>query len=113
MQTGKRVLITAAASGIGLAIARGFSAEDAKVHVCDINEDALHASKQSDPSITSPLCDVSDRSSVERLITDATHTLGCLDVLVNNAGTSGPTAPMETIEPDAWEAVLRVNLIGM
>jgi len=53
MQTGKRVLITAAASGIGLAIARGFSAEGAKVHVCDINEDALHASKQSDPSIIS------------------------------------------------------------
>jgi NAD(P)-dependent dehydrogenase (short-subunit alcohol dehydrogenase family) len=41
MQTGKRVFITAAASGIGLAIARGFAAEGAKVHVCDINEDAL------------------------------------------------------------------------
>jgi len=112
MQTGKRVLITAAASGIGLAIARGFAAEGAKVHVCDINEDALRALKQSDPSITSTLCDVSDRSSVERLVTDATRTLGGLDVLVNNAGISGPTAPMETIEPDAWEAVLRVNLIG-
>jgi NAD(P)-dependent dehydrogenase (short-subunit alcohol dehydrogenase family) len=112
MQTGKRVLITAAASGIGLAIARGFAAEGAKVHVCDINEDALRALKQSDPSIASTLCDVSDRSSVEKLVTDATHTLGGLDVLVNNAGISGPTAPMETIEPDAWEAVLRVNLIG-
>ena len=31
---------------------------------------------------------------------------------MNNAGVSGPTAPMETIEPDAWEAVLKVNLIG-
>jgi len=66
MHTGKRVLITAAASGIGLAIARGFAAEGAKVHVCDISEDALRALKQSDPSITSTLCDVSDRSSVER-----------------------------------------------
>jgi NAD(P)-dependent dehydrogenase (short-subunit alcohol dehydrogenase family) len=112
MQTGKRVLITAAASGIGLAIARGFAAEGAKVNVCDINEDALRALKQSDPSITSTLCDVSDRSSVERLVTDATHTLGGLDVLVNNAGVSGPTAHMEAIDPDAWEAVLRVNLVG-
>jgi len=50
MQTGKRVLITAAANGIGLAIARGFAAEGSKVHVCDINEVALHALKQSDPS---------------------------------------------------------------
>jgi len=32
--------------------------------------------------------------------------------LVNNAGISGPTAPVETMDPDAWEAVLRVNLIG-
>jgi NAD(P)-dependent dehydrogenase (short-subunit alcohol dehydrogenase family) len=112
MQRGKRVLITAGASGIGLAIACGFAAEGAKVHVCDHNEDALHALKQSDPSITSTVCDVSDRSSVERLVTDATHRLGGLDVLVNNVGISGPTAPVETMDPDAWEAVLRVNLTG-
>jgi NAD(P)-dependent dehydrogenase (short-subunit alcohol dehydrogenase family) len=112
MHTGKRVLITAAASGIGLAIARGFVAQGAKVHVCDINEDALRSLKQSDPSITSTVCDVSDRSSVERLIIDATNNLGGLDVLVNNAGISGPTAPVETMDPDAWEAVLRVNLTG-
>jgi NAD(P)-dependent dehydrogenase (short-subunit alcohol dehydrogenase family) len=112
MHTGKRVLITAGASGIGLAIARAFAAEGAKVHICDINEDALRALKQSDPSITSTVCDVSDRLSVERLIIDATHTLGGLDVLVNNAGISGPTASVETMGPDAWEAVLRVNLTG-
>jgi len=52
------------------------------------------------------------RLSVERLVIDATHILGGLNVLVNNAGTSGPTAPVETMEPDAWEAVLRVNLTG-
>jgi short-subunit dehydrogenase involved in D-alanine esterification of teichoic acids len=34
------------------------------VHVCDHNEDAVHALKQSDPPITSTICDVSDRSSV-------------------------------------------------
>jgi NAD(P)-dependent dehydrogenase (short-subunit alcohol dehydrogenase family) len=39
MPTGKRVLITAAASGIGLEIARGFVAQGAKVHVCDIEKD--------------------------------------------------------------------------
>jgi NAD(P)-dependent dehydrogenase (short-subunit alcohol dehydrogenase family) len=35
-----------------------------------------------------------------------------MDVLVNNAGISGPTALVETMDPDAWEAVLRVNLTG-
>jgi NAD(P)-dependent dehydrogenase (short-subunit alcohol dehydrogenase family) len=112
MHSGKRVLITAGASGIGLAIARAFAAESAKVHICDINEHALQALKRSDTSITSTICDVSDRTSVERLVIEATQTLGGMDVLVNNAGISGPTAPLETIDPDAWEAALRVNLTG-
>jgi len=47
MNTGKRVLITAAASGIGLAIARGFVAQGANMHICDI--DVLQPLKQSDP----------------------------------------------------------------
>jgi NAD(P)-dependent dehydrogenase (short-subunit alcohol dehydrogenase family) len=98
-ETGKRVLIAAAASGIGLAIARDFAAQGAKVHVCDINEDALRALKQSDPSITSTLCDVSDRSSVERLVADATHTLGGLDVLVNNGATGVLNVNLSTDEP--------------
>ena len=112
MQTGKRVLITAGGSGIGLAIARAFAAEEAKVHICDINEDALRVVTKADPSITSSVCDVSDRSAVERMVKAATTELGGLDVLVNNAGISGPTAPVEEMDPDAWEAVLRVNLTG-
>lgn len=112
MHSGKRVLITAGASGIGLAIARAFAAQGAKVHICDINEDAIQGLKQSDTSITSTVCDVSDRTAVERLVIEATRTLGGMDVLVNNAGIAGPTAPVETMDPVAWEAVLRVNLTG-
>ena len=112
MQTGKRVLITAGGSGIGLAIARAFAAEGTKVHICDINEDALRVVAKADPSITWSVCDVSDRSAVERMVKAATTELGGLDVLVNNAGISGPTAPVEQMDPDAWEAVLRVNLTG-
>ncbi len=43
---------------------------------------------------------------------DAVDTLGGIDILVNNAGISGPTAPVEEIDPDAWDAVLAVNLTG-
>ena len=95
-----------------MAIARAFAAEGANVHICDIAEKALRALTQAEPSITATVCDVSDRPAVERLVKAAADTLGGLDVLVNNAGISGPTAPVEATDPDAWEAVLRVNLTG-
>jgi len=47
MNTGKRVIITAAESGIELAITRGFVAQGAKVHICEI-DDSLRSLKQSD-----------------------------------------------------------------
>jgi NAD(P)-dependent dehydrogenase (short-subunit alcohol dehydrogenase family) len=112
MQQVKRVLVTAGASGIGLAIALAFAAQGAKVHVCDIDADALRRLAAEEPAITSTVCDVSDRVSAERLVADVAAALGGLDVLVNNAGISGPTAPLEAMDPDAWDAVLRVNLTG-
>jgi NAD(P)-dependent dehydrogenase (short-subunit alcohol dehydrogenase family) len=81
-----------------LAIARAFAAEGAKVHICDIAEKALRALTQAEPSITATVCDVSDRPAVERLVKAAADTLGGLDVLVNNAGISGPTAPVEATD---------------
>jgi NAD(P)-dependent dehydrogenase (short-subunit alcohol dehydrogenase family) len=46
------------------------------------------------------------------MVAEATAALGGLDVLVNNAGISGPTAPVEAMDPDAWDFVVRVNLTG-
>jgi NAD(P)-dependent dehydrogenase (short-subunit alcohol dehydrogenase family) len=112
MSNGRRVVITAAAQGIGLAIARAFAAEGDRVHICDINSEALARVTDDNPAITATMCDVSDRSSVESFIRAATDALGGIDVLVNNAGISGPTASVEEMDPDQWEAVLAVNLTG-
>ena len=49
--------------------------------------------------ISATLCDLSDRSSVEAFVAEAAQTLGGIDVLVNNAGISGPTAPVEEVDP--------------
>ncbi|MFE7708374.1 SDR family oxidoreductase [Streptomyces sp. NPDC057486] len=112
MNTERRVVVTAGAAGIGLATARAFAANGDRVHICDIDERALEQITEADPVITATVCDVSDRPSVENFVEAAAHTLGGIDVLVNNAGISGPTAPVEEMDPDQWEKVLAVNLTG-
>ena len=107
-----RVLVTAGASGIGLATARAFAREGARVHVCDVDGDALEALATSDPRLARSVCDVADRAAVARLFDDALSSLGGLDVLVNNAGIAGPTAACEQIEPSEWERTLAVNITG-
>jgi NAD(P)-dependent dehydrogenase (short-subunit alcohol dehydrogenase family) len=108
----QKVLVTAGASGIGLAIARAFIAVGAKVFICDIDGDALAGAGRDHPGLLTGLGDISKRADIERMMTEAASALGGLDVLVNNAGISGPTAPVETMDPDAWNAVVQVNLTG-
>ena len=108
----QRVLITAAASGIGLAIARAFSAIEAKVFITDINAQALEMAKREMPGVVTRVCDNSKQADIEAMVPSAVEALGGLDVLVNNAGISGSTAPVDVMEPEQWEAVLTVNLTG-
>src|SRR3954469_11743389 len=108
----QRVLVTAGASGIGKEIAQAFMASGAKVCVCDIDEAALRKAAQDLPGLITGVCDVSKRQDVERMMATAVAKLGGLDVLVNNAGISGPTAAVEDMDPDAWEKVMQVDLTG-
>ena len=109
---GLRVLVTAGASGIGLATARAFAREGARVHVCDIDEAALNALTTSDSGLSRSTCDVADTASVAALFDDVRSALGGLDALVNNAGIAGPTAACEDIAVRDWERTLAVNLTG-
>jgi len=109
---GARVLVTAGASGIGLAIAREFVREGARVHVCDVDASALGALSASDQAVSHSHCDVSDEASVRRLFDDMLARHGGLDVLVNNAGIAGPTARCEDISLADWDRTLAVNLTG-
>ena len=89
MQTsveGKRVLITAAASGIGYAFAKAFIENGARVHICDISEDLLADCKKTLPNVGATLTDIADPDQVDRLFEEALPHLDGLDVLINNAG---------------------------
>lgn len=109
---GARVLVTAGAQGIGLAIARRFLDLGADVHICDVDEPALKAAQESLPSLSASLTNVSDESQVLAMFEALGARWGALDVLVNNAGVSGPTSRLEDTTLDAWRNTLDVNLTG-
>jgi len=103
--SGRRVIITAGASGIGAALADAFAERGARVHLCDVDDSALshcrHAWSRAD---------VSRREDIDRYMETALAHLGGLDVLVNNAGIAGPTASVTDIEPADLSATLDINL---
>jgi NAD(P)-dependent dehydrogenase (short-subunit alcohol dehydrogenase family) len=107
-----RVLVTAGGAGIGYAIARAFHGAGASVYICDIDEAALARAANEMPGLHAKRCDVGDRAAVAHMVEDAAQQLGGLNVVVNNAGIGGPTKPMHELDPDDWDAVLRVNLTG-
>lgn len=109
---GARVLVTAGAQGIGLAIARRFLGLGADVHICDVDEQSLQAVRESLPALSASRTDVSDESQVLAMFEALRGRWGGLDVLVNNAGVSGPTSRLEDTTLDAWRNTLDVNLTG-
>ena len=84
----------------------------AKVFVCDIDPKALETLAQEIPGVKTVVCDVSKRQDIEHMVEAAIDALGALDVLVNNAGIPGSATPVEKSNPDDWEKVVQVNLIG-
>ena len=109
---GKRVVVTAAATGIGSTVAARFAAAGAAVHVCDREPEALAAYLEEHPAVGGTVADVADPGDVARLFAEARERLGGLDVLVSNAGIAGPVSPVEEMDLDGWRRTLDVNLTG-
>ncbi len=109
----KRVVVTAAGSGIGREIAEGLLGAGARVFVCDVDSAALAEVLESNDRLEGVVADVAEPAQIEQLFQGAEAALGGLDVLVNNAGVAGPTAPLEEISLEDWRRTLAVNLDGM
>jgi 3-oxoacyl-[acyl-carrier protein] reductase len=110
-------VVTGAARGIGLGIARHLDARGHRVVLLDMDEGALaQAVDGLGPDALSFRCDVADEAAVaqtfERIVADC----GTVDILVNNAGIcpahAGGAQPVEDISIDEWRRVIDVNLTG-
>jgi NAD(P)-dependent dehydrogenase (short-subunit alcohol dehydrogenase family) len=106
------VLVTGAGSGIGRAIADRFDAAGWRVHVGDSDPEAVRQFLDEMPAASASVADVSRVADVETMFSDVRARYGRLDVLVNNAGISGPTAPVEEISPADWDRTIAVDLNG-
>ena len=110
----KVALVTGAARGIGLAVAKRFLTEGWRVALLDILGDVLEKSvaglNEADATLALT-CDVSDTDAVASALAKIERRFGRLDALINNAGVAVFTPVMETSDAD-WERVLAVNLTG-
>jgi NAD(P)-dependent dehydrogenase (short-subunit alcohol dehydrogenase family) len=115
--TGKVVLITGAAQGIGRCLAVAFGMAGARVVLVDVDEPMAREAAGEVASLAAASralalgADVADESAVRRVVDAAVAEYGRLDVVVNNAATSCGSPP-ELLDLADWQRVLAVNLTG-
>ncbi len=113
---GKVAFVTGGASGIGLALARAFAEQGARVALADIEIEALKKAEgdllAAGAEVVGVQCDVSDYGSVEAAADRAIEAFGKVHILCNNAGVA-PSGAMDEMAPNDWKWCLGVNLMGV
>lgn len=113
--TGKTALITGGGSGIGLAVARVFLEEGARVAITGRNPDRLaRAAEQlaAGDRLMSHPTDITDPQQVQQLVQQVAAQVGKLDILVNNAGANIKDRAFRQLTPESWRLLLGANLEG-
>lgn len=116
---GRRILITGASEGFGLAVAERCLAEGADVAICARSAerlewagDSLRALAAANQRVITTVADVSNPAQVKDLVERAARELGGLDGLVNNAGIYGPKGSIDEVDWAEWARAIEINLLG-
>ena len=106
-------IVTGGAQGFGLDIAKRFLDSGGKVIIWDIDQKMIEkASNQlNSPNLSSNIVDVSNYNEVEKSVSEITKNTN-IDILINNAGITGPTATLWEYDIDMWKKVVEINLMG-
>ncbi len=113
---GQVAVITGAGRGIGRAIALAYAREGAKLALAARSEselqEAVSAVSELGAEAIAVRTDVTEQQDTERLAQRVADRFGCIDVLVNNAGISGPVGPLQANDITDWISTITVNLTG-
>jgi NAD(P)-dependent dehydrogenase (short-subunit alcohol dehydrogenase family) len=113
---GKVAIITGGGKGIGRAIALLFAKEGAQVLLNGTTKEAIEAVaeeiNQSDGRAIAYQADIANEENVKQMIDTALSEFGRIDILVNNSGIAGPTAPVVKVSLEDWQRTFDVNLTG-
>lgn len=107
----KVAIVTGAARGLGLGIARRLSQDGARVILVDVDPEVAAAASAIDHGASGELCDVADSAAVDRLVEGTVRRFGRLDVMVANAGVGGGGAIVEMSDA-AFRRIIAINLEG-
>jgi NAD(P)-dependent dehydrogenase (short-subunit alcohol dehydrogenase family) len=110
---GRHAVVTGAASGIGFAIAERLLASGATVILWDIDGEAGRAAAAALKGSPVVHADVSDFAQVKRAVDETLKVAPAIDILINNAGITGPNVKLWDYPIDAWNEVFAVNLHGI